>query len=148
MINKKPIDVDSDSSSVHAHLTIMQNVIQRMAANSTACKTLCITLVSAVLVLIADKGEPDYAYIALLPTVVFCILDTYYLALEKSLRMAYGIFLYKLHSQRLTTDDLFAVSSKGNMSGFQVEALSSLSVWGFYLPLIVLIFVTKNIALG
>jgi hypothetical protein len=80
--HKKNLDIDSESPSIQTHLGILQNVIQRMASNSSACKTWCVTLVSAVLVIVADKGKPDYAWIAMLPIVVFAALDAYYLALE------------------------------------------------------------------
>ena len=70
-----------DSPGVQAHLGISQSVIQRMASNSASCKAWCITLVSAILVIVADKGNPQYALIAIIPTALFLILDSYYLAL-------------------------------------------------------------------
>jgi len=60
-----------NSQAVQAHLGITQSVIQRMAANSASCKTWCITLVSAILVIVADKGKPQYAFIALIPNAFF-----------------------------------------------------------------------------
>ena len=50
--------LNEDPSSVQAHLTIMQGVIQRMAENSRSCKVWCVTLVAATLVLVARTGEP------------------------------------------------------------------------------------------
>lgn len=82
-----------DSQAVQAHLGIMQDVIQRMASNSASCKTWCITLVSAILVVVADKGKPEYAWLALIPTVLFFALDAYYLALEKMFRLSYNNLL-------------------------------------------------------
>lgn len=142
------LDIDGESPSLQTHLSIMQGVIQRMASNSTSCKAWCVTLVSAVLVIVADKGNPDYAWIALLPTVVFAALDAYYLALEKGFRNSYNVFIRKLHTKQLTTEDLYSVSPTGNLSKLQLEALKSFSVWGFYISLIVLIAITKSIAIG
>jgi len=48
-----------ESPTVQAHLGIAQAVIQRMAANSASCKAWCITLVAAILVIVADKGKPS-----------------------------------------------------------------------------------------
>ena len=70
--------MNAESPAVKAHLDIMQGVIQRMAANSASCKTWCISLVSAILVVAADKAKPQLVWIALLPTVMFFFLDTYY----------------------------------------------------------------------
>lgn len=78
MMDKTPSQklLDESSPSVQAHLQIIQAVINRMAGNSSSCKTWCITLVSAILVVIADKGKPDFAFISLLPALLFCALDT------------------------------------------------------------------------
>lgn len=142
------LTIDPESSSIQTHLGIMQNVIQRMSSNSAACKAWCVTLVAAVLVIIADKGKPDYAWIALLPTVVFAALDAYYLALEKAFRNSYNAFIKKLHNQQLIEEDLYSVAPVGNMNKLQMESLKSFSIWGFYLSLAVLIGVTKSIALA
>jgi hypothetical protein len=75
-----------NSQAVQAHLGISQAIIQRMAANSASCKTWCITLVSAILVIVADKCKSQYALIAIVPIILFLVLDTYYLALERMFR--------------------------------------------------------------
>lgn len=142
------IPIDGTSPSIQTHLGILQNVIQRMASNSSACKTWCVTLVSAVLVIVADKGKPDYAFIAMLPTFVFAALDAYYLAHEKAFRNSYNDFISKLHNKTLTETDLYSVLPKGNMSSLQWESVKSFSIWGFYVSLAVLIVITKIIAIG
>lgn len=147
-MSEDPLQVDPEAASIQTHLGIIQNVIQRMSTNSTNCKAWCVTLVAAVLVIVADKGKPDYAWIALLPTVVFLALDAYYLALEKGFRNSYNQFVSKLRAGMLTEQDLYSVMPVGNMSKLQLEAAKSFSVWGFYISLGVLIGVTKWIALG
>ncbi|MEH6534574.1 MAG: hypothetical protein V7735_25025 [Photobacterium frigidiphilum] len=142
------IEVNPEAASIQTHLGILQNVIQRMASNSSSSKAWCVTLVSAVLVIVADKGKPDYAYIAFLPTLVFAALDAYYLALEKAFRNAYNEFISRLHNKTLTETDLYSVAPKGNMSELQWQSFKSFSVWGFYVSLAVLIFITKIIAIG
>lgn len=139
--------LSEESASVQAHLQILQGIIQRMASNSTSCKAWCITIVSAILVLIADKGKPNLALLAFLPTFLFLALDAYYLALEKSFRSSYNSFVKKLHSSELQVDDLFSVIPRGDMTNHQVEALKSFSVWGFYGALAILVLVTKQVVL-
>ena len=142
------LDIDPEAGSIQTHLGIIQNVIQRMSANSSSCKAWCVSLVAAVLVIVADKGKPEYAWIALLPTIVFAALDAYYLALEKAFRNSYNQFITKLHKKQLTEEDLYSVLPVGNMTNLQIEACKSFSVWGFYVSLFVLIAVTKTVALG
>jgi len=57
--------VNLDSPAVQSYLTILQDVIGRMASNSAGAKTWCIALVSAIIVVIADKGEPGYVFMLL-----------------------------------------------------------------------------------
>lgn len=135
------------SPSVQTHLGILQSVIQRMAANSTSCKTWCISIVSAILVIVADKGKPNFAFIALIPTLLFLALDAYYLALEKALRASYNDFVKKLHSGKARAEDLYAVAPKGNQSRHQIEALRSFSIWGFYATLVILIELARSLVL-
>lgn len=146
-MNTNNSQLDETSPSVQAHLGVLQNIIQRMAANSTASKTWCITLVSAILVIVADKGKPQYAFIALIPTILFLALDAYYLALEKGFRNSYKNFVKKIHDGTATADDLYAISPHGNQSSLQVEALKSFSVWGFYVTLTIMIYIAKSVVI-
>ncbi len=139
--------LSEESASVQSHLQIMQGVIQRMASNSTSCKAWCITIVSAILVLIADKDKPELAWLALVPSLLFLALDAYYLALEKSFRASYNAFIAKLHNNQLYPEDLFSVVPKGNMSKHQIESIKSFSVWGFYGALVLLVIIAKSTVL-
>lgn len=136
------------SAAVQTHITLLQSVIQRMATNSSACKTWNLTLVAAILVVIADKGKPEFAWIAVLPTVMFMGLDAYYLALEKAFRTSYELFIDKLHDGTLVANDLFVVKPQGKGSAHQLKAITSFSIWGFYLPLIILILLAKYLVLA
>ena len=85
---------EQDREDIRVHLQMMQSVITRMADNSRACKTWAVTLVAAILVVVARFGtssgetaiEPNAALIALVPTILFWVLDSYYLALERAFR--------------------------------------------------------------
>jgi hypothetical protein len=121
---------------------MIQSVIQRMATNSSACKTWCITIVSAILVVAVDKQNANLAWVPVFPTALFLVLDTYYLALEKGFRNSYNSFVRKLHKGTLTTKDLYSIRPIGNQSCLQFDSFKSFSIWGFYLPLIIFSAVT------
>lgn len=140
--------LDEMSPSIQTHLGILQGIILRMATNSASCKTWCISVVSAILVIVADKGKPDLAWIALFPTILFAALDAYYLALEKGFRNSYDKFIRKLHTGQLTTEDLYSVEPVGRSVDLQISALKSFSIWGFYIPLIALVAITRIAVLG
>lgn len=139
--------IKEDSPSVQSHLSILQNIIQRMASNSTSSKAWCITLVSAILIIVADKGKPHYALIAIIPTVLFFILDSYYLALENGFRNSYNEFIRKLHCGDIVHEDLFAVLPKGSKTKLFLESVASFSIYPFYLTLLLMIYITKILVL-
>jgi hypothetical protein len=136
-----------DSPAVQAHLGIAQAVIQRMAVNSASCKAWCITLVSAILVVVADKGKPGYALIAVIPTLLFLVLDAYYLALERCFRASYNEFIDKVHNESVTGSDLYAVAPKGSLGEVVCQSLRSFSIWPFYLTLGVMILLSMWIVI-
>ena len=125
--------LDHNSSAVQKHLEINQGVISRMAENSRSCKVWCVTLVAAVLVLVARTGQPQHALIALAPTALFFVLDAYYLSLERGFRRSYGTFVLQLREGRVTASDLFVVAPTGSIPRGTLWAMfSSLSVPPFY----------------
>ncbi|MCW3995079.1 MAG: hypothetical protein NWE98_02875 [Candidatus Bathyarchaeota archaeon] len=138
--------VKIDSAGVQSYLEILQSVINRMATNSSASKTWCIGLVSAIVVVVADKGKPEFIWIAIFPIVLFLFLDSYYLSLEIRFRDRYNAFIKKLHNEEATIDDVFIVTPvKGfkNIAKSSLKAVASLSVWPFYLLLIIMLFVVR-----
>lgn len=136
-----------DSQAVQAHLNVTECVIQRMASNSASCKAWCITLVSAILVIVADKGKPQYALIAIIPTVLFFILDAYYLALERMFRQAYNSFINKVHKGKVVVSDLYAVTPAGNLFKTFWSSLISFSIWPFYATLLAMIWIVKVVVI-
>lgn len=131
-----PDEYGPNSEAVRAHLTILQDVIRRMAANSAACKNWCVILVAAMLVLVARTDTPAYALLALIPTLLLGGLDAYYLALEQSFRHSYNAFVAKLHRGELVITDLYQVRP-GRPVGRQMRvSLRSTAVWPFYALLI------------
>ena len=137
------LQLNHESSAVQKHLEIMQGVINRMAENSRSCKVWCVTLVAATLVLVARTGEPQHALIALVPTLLFLFLDSYYLALERAFVGSQNAFVAKLHRGELESSDLYRVVPTG--MGWRLVGrclLGSVSIWPFYLLVSVTILLT------
>jgi len=148
MIMPETSKIGGESLAVQAHLTITQSVVQRMASNSASCKAWCITLVSAILVIVADKGKPDYALLALIPTFLFLALDAYYLALERGFRESYNSFIQKLHGGQMEATDVFYITPKGPLIRKMGGALLSFSIWPFYTTLGVMVWLAKVLVIG
>ncbi len=125
--------LDHDSPAVQKHLEINQSVITRMAENSRSCKVWCVTLVAAILVLVARTGKADHALIALGPTVLFYVLDAYYLSLERDFRRSYSSFVRQLHEGRVAASGLFTIAPVGSIPRGTLWAMfRSFSVPPFY----------------
>lgn len=139
--------IECDSPAVNSYLNILQSVINRMASNSAACKTWCITLVSAIIVVLIDKDKGQYIYVAIAPSILFALLDSYYLAMEKSFRDRYNSFIKKLHTGIVDKKDLFVVSPEVAVKSSQIkDSIKSISIYPFYLALIALIIVIGFVA--
>lgn len=138
--------VNFDSPSVTSYLTILQGVINRMATNGASCKTWCITLVSAIVVIIADKGKPNYVWISAVPIVLFFVLESYYLALERQFRNVYNDFIRKLHFGNATVDDVYFVAPRSGAAASSLDILRaaySIAIWPFYMLLALMLLVVR-----
>ncbi|WP_213115320.1 hypothetical protein [Cobetia sp. MC34] len=139
--SENKVQMVAESPAVQTHLSIIQNVIQRMASNSASCKTWCVTLVSAILVVVIDKNKSAYFLLALLPILVFLILDAYYLSMEKGFRNSYNEFISKLARGTIHDIDLYSVLPTGKK--LKRKSLMSYSILGFYFPLISVVLIAS-----
>jgi len=138
-----------DSSTIQGYLGILQSVISRMSSNSAACKTWCVTIISAMIVFILNKEKPNNIWIAMVPLLLFFILDSYYLGLERHFRHIYNKFIQKLHSDNVSINDLYLLvphTDYGSSISSTINAFYSLSIWPFY-GLIALMLIIVRIAI-
>lgn len=71
------------------HLEMIQAVINRMAGNSFLLKGWSVTLVSALLALAAANSDRRFVFVAVLPLLMFWLLDAYFLRQERLFRKLY-----------------------------------------------------------
>jgi hypothetical protein len=139
--------LNPDSPSVQTHLRILQDIIGRLAGNSASCKTWCVSITSALAVVAASQANhPRILSVAALPTLLFCLLDAYYLGLERRFRECYNTFVKKLHNGTASADDVFLLEAKLTFPGFFKElgpAILSFSIWPFYAGLGVALWFLK-----
>lgn len=138
-----------ESTSVQNYLNILQGIITRMATNSSNCKTWCVSLVSAILVVIADKDKPDYAWIALIPIFLFLLLDSYYLGQERNFRCIYNDFVKKLRDNTVEVSDLFVLKPPRGLNVVTAlfKAIFSFSIYPFYLTLLATVIIARYLIL-
>jgi hypothetical protein len=71
------------------HLEMIQAVVNRMASNSFLLKGWAVTLVSALLALAAANSDRRFVFVAVLPLLMFWLLDAYFLRQERLFRKLY-----------------------------------------------------------
>ena len=83
--------IGTDESIRIAHLTMLQGVITRMGANSFTLKALSATFASAAIAALATAETPSlyYAIAALVPIIMFWVMDAQYLRYERGYRRRY-----------------------------------------------------------
>ena len=106
-----------------------------MRDSSRSCKTWCVTIISAILVLGAGMTDFDHLWIAYVPLVLFLGLDMYYLALERRFRASYNAFLHKLRNSNIALADLYDVTPRAQPPGHGFATLGSVAIGPFYLVL-------------
>ena len=72
------------------HLKFIQSTITRMNTNSFMIKGWSLTITSALLALYASTDNIKFILIAIIPTFLFWLLDTYYLQQERKFRGIYN----------------------------------------------------------
>ncbi len=105
------------------HLNMIQSVITRRASNSLQFKCLCITIVSATIIL----SRSSIIVASVLPVLLFCYLDVRYLSLERAYRDLYDEVRLKNDSDIDFSMEYKPVPKR--------DSFKSWSIWLFYPPM-------------
>jgi hypothetical protein len=124
------------------HLEILQGVVTRIAGQGATLKNYCITLTTAVCGFAISLQKPVVALLALLPIMMFCLLDTQYLRIERRLR---GLF-NKVRGEDWAVVPSFEISLEAAPKMAFATVLWSWSIISFYLPLAVGVLLVAVIA--
>ena len=85
---QEEIIVDLSDNKVK-HLEFIQSVITRMAHNSFMIKNWCITITIALLAVSSKIDNIVFMVVSVFTTIVFWVLDAYYLQQERRFRVLY-----------------------------------------------------------
>jgi len=72
------------------HLEFIQNVITRMNTNSFQIKGMAVAIVSALLAIYVATTDVAFIFLSIVPTILFWLLDSYYLQQERKFRGVYN----------------------------------------------------------
>jgi hypothetical protein len=119
------------------HLQMIQGVINRLSSNSFLIKGWSITIVAAMIALLARGAEKRYILFSILPVVMFWFLDTVYLHNERR----YTALFNEVRLLEENKIDFSMDVKKYGSSKSWIKALFSRTILIFYLIMIVTVIV-------
>ena len=122
---------------VRQYLQMLQDIINRMASNSSNCKAWAITIFTAMSALmIGVEVIRQWMWIILCPIVLFYFLDAYYLGLENDFRNLEASFIKKLRASEdcsICVYDFNFTHADGYKKGENLnKGLKSTATWPLY----------------
>ena len=121
----------ADNPAVTAHMNLLQGIINRLAGNSSSCKTWCLTLVASLLSLSGATHVPAIAVTALVPVVVFGLMDWMYLAHEVAYRNLFDAHVDRIHAGNYGLQHTFDAKASPNGADYR-KALKSWAIAPIY----------------
>ena len=136
------MDTLFEKESVRHYISLLQDNITRMASNCNNCKTWLITIVSALCAIqLANDAIKGYLWIALIPTILFLLLDAYYLGQEKRFRDIESDFVKNVKSGEDVIIELYTFKQDGQCSWkYLWKGLKSPSTFVMYATIVVIVF--------
>lgn len=128
------------------YISLLQENINRMAANSASCKTWLVTLVTAIMALQLTSNElRSILWIALGLVALFYFLDSYYLGIEKkfiNIEKKY-VETVKYNKEDELKRNLYSFNIKEVTDKYATtfSAMQSPSTWPFYSVLFLIVLV-------
>ena len=131
-----------DDPCIQPYTNQLQWIISRFAQQSMHCKTTCAALTVGTIVLSTRNGG-NYFCLCLLIIAIFCFLDCYYLSLERLYRNKFNKFIECLSSGTASKNMLFDMRPNYKHYEFSkiVESFKSISIYPFYILLLVVTFI-------
>ena len=126
------------------YISLLQENINRMASNSANCKTWLVTILAALLAIQVSLQElQGILWIALIPAILFYLLDSYYLGLERRFIKIEGAFVDNEKQGSDMTAMLYNFNTKSIMSDCKAtrKAMGSTSTLPFYITIVLVIVV-------
>ena len=114
------------------HIDLIQSIISRMASNSFMMKGWAVTILAAIFVLSTKEAIPCFAFIAIIPNILFWVLDSYYLQNERRYRQLYKTIVANEPDEKLSLE--MTKPNCREKTTF-IQAMFSKTEWLFYVAM-------------
>ena len=138
---------DKFNESDRQYISLLQENINRMAGNSASCKTWLLTLIAAILALQISSSElRNVLWVALGLILLFYMLDSYYLSLERKFIALEKQFIASAKNKKEVnslTDGVYSFDIKSVTDEYATfwKAMKSYSTLPFYLVLFIIVLI-------
>jgi hypothetical protein len=138
-----------ESPAVIKHIELLQDIISRMANNSASCKTWALTIITALIAL-STVMQRIPIIICIIPTIMFFLLDAYYLGLERHFICLQKEFVNKLKNNTIEVEDFYLIKAKNSIKSnlkFIYNGMRSFSTSFIYASIIIVIIILDLVGL-
>jgi hypothetical protein len=144
-LSNEKFECENQSRVNTTYVGYIQTTIGRMGQNSFQCKTWCITVTSALIVLAINQTDLSTRKmcieIAVCVAILFALLDTYYLYLERGYRKLYNIVVnVETASIKICEYDMKIPNVARGCRAY-IKAIVSVSTGLFYSAIVVGLYV-------
>ena len=149
---KKTIVLDlKNEESVVNYTQMLQSNIARMSNHSGIIKaSIGVIFTILMTILIGKDAIKEFWWISIVITMMAAILDSYYLALEKTYIDKYNNLIEELNKGIINEKSIYDMKPKNTNLRFEIiarmcESIFSFSIIGFYIILIIISILVKII---
>lgn len=128
------------------YISLLQENINRMSSNSANCKTWLVTILAALLAIQISLQElQGILWVALIPAILFYVLDSYYLGLERRFIKIEGNFVEHEKTDEDLSTLLYNFNTKAIMGDAKatLQSMGSISTFPCYITIILIIVVVS-----
>lgn len=131
-----------DKEDCRHYIGLLQTNINRMAANSAKCKAWLIGIITALTAMQFVSEKMPYIFLAaIIPLLIFYLLDSFYLGLEKRFIILENSFIELLKLKKNFDEKIYVLSPRkvGSDRKYTWKGMKSYSTWPFYLALLIIV---------
>ena len=128
-------------SEVQGFISQLDSIINRMGSNSANAKNWLLTIIAAAIAIQWSRDQLNNVLWLLLPTILFMFTDLYYLGMERHFKDLQKSFINQVRAGGDISESVYSIptTSKFEQLCNTIKAFDSLSIWPFYLIVILCI---------
>ncbi len=132
------INLDTDTIQ---YLQMLQNNISRMSTTSAIFKGFSATIVAGIAMISYQHQHTIVIILSFVPVIIFAILDSYYLKLERKMRYIYSLVIEGKHVADFNMEIIVEKKDYKRARLRVVDIVKSPSIYIFYPAMIIILIV-------